>query len=104
MKKSISLLLALLLLFSMSVVARAEGESWTCSNGHENPSDNLFCGKCGEKKPQDIMEAVKKLDAGQLEELKAQIAGLEAEQAAAAEEAAEQAEEEADAAAEDGNA
>ena len=72
----------------------------------------------GEKKPQDIMEAVKKLDARQLEELKAQIAGLEAEQAAAAEEAAEQAEEQAaaaeeaaeqaeekaDAAAEDGNA
>ena len=53
MKKSISLLLALLLLFSMSVVALAEGESWTCSNGHENPSDNLFCGKCGEKKPQE---------------------------------------------------
>ena len=53
MKKSISLLLAFLMLFSMSAAALAEGASWTCSNGHENPSVNLFCGKCGEAKPEE---------------------------------------------------
>ena len=53
MKKTLSLLLALLMLFSMSAVALAEGEPWICSNGHENPSVNQFCGKCGEAKPEE---------------------------------------------------
>ena len=53
MKKIISLILVLVILTGLAASAFGEEGSWTCSNGHENPSENLFCGKCGEKKPQE---------------------------------------------------
>ena len=53
MKRIISVILVLVLMAGLSSFAFGEEENWTCSNGHENPSENLFCGKCGEKKPQE---------------------------------------------------
>ena len=53
MQRFLSSLLAVILVFSVSMPAFAATETWMCSNGHENPEDNLFCGKCGEAKPEE---------------------------------------------------
>lgn len=53
MKRILCTVLGLLLAFIISVSGFAEGDVWTCSNGHENSSENLFCGKCGEKQPSE---------------------------------------------------
>ena len=50
MKKALSLILAILMLFALMSAAFAEESGWTCTNGHDNPAGNLFCGKCGEKR------------------------------------------------------
>lgn len=51
MQKCLSAVLAVILVFSVPISAYASTGIWTCRNGHENPADNLFCGKCGEAKP-----------------------------------------------------
>ncbi len=53
MKKILSMILVFAMMLSLSVLSFADG-TWKCSNGHENPDTNLFCGKCGEKKPEVV--------------------------------------------------
>ena len=50
-----ALFLVLLIIVGTTTSAFAEDATWKCSNGHENSPDNLFCGKCGEKKQEDTV-------------------------------------------------
>ena len=53
MRRFLSAVLAVILVISMPMSAFAATETWTCTNGHENNIENLFCGKCGEAKPEE---------------------------------------------------